>query len=168
MATNVGTYLDSPYHRYQSGTDLAGLPLEKIASVPGVLVRTGETRAIGPEWFAGPELAGRAVLVHTGWARHWKTPAYRQGAPFLTRAACESLVAARVALVGIDSVNIDDIADLERPAHSLLLAAGIPIVEHLCGLERLPPDGFLFHAVPAPIRGAASFPVRAYAVIPPA
>lgn len=100
---------------------MAGLPLAKIAALPGVVVRAEHTQAIGPERFAGRELAGRAVLVHTGWARHWKTPAYRHGAPFLTRAATEALVAAGAALVGIDSVNIDNMADLERPAHSLLL-----------------------------------------------
>jgi arylformamidase len=108
---------------------------------------------------------GRAVLVHTGWERHWRTTAYASEAPFLTRAAAQWLAEQGAALVGIDSVNIDDMGDRTRPAHTILLGAGIPIVEHLCGLGTLPPRGFRFHAAPAPVRGMGTFPVRAYAVI---
>jgi kynurenine formamidase len=68
-------------------------------------------------------------------------------------------------LVGIDSYNIDDTADLRRPAHSILLGAEIPIVEHLCGLAQLPTRGFRFTAVPVKIKGMGPFPVRAYATL---
>jgi len=167
LVANTGTYLDTPFHRYAGGTDLAGIDLARIADVDGVLVdATGGDRAIAPSAFAGKPLAGRAVLVRTGWDLHWRTERY--GAPehpFLTAETVSFLVAQGPALVGIDSVNIDDMADLARPAHTGLLAAGIPIVEHLTGLGQLPPEGFRFHAVPAPIAGMGTFPVRAYAVI---
>ena len=172
MIANTGTYLDSPFHRFAEGRDLAALPLERFADLDGVainavpvLAATTEGRTLGPELFAGLDLRGKAVLVHTGWDRHWRTPQYGEGHPFLTRGAVEELIAAGAALVGIDSMNIDDTRDGERPAHTLLLGAGIPIVEHLCGLGELPPSGFRFHSAPAPFRGVGSFPVRAYAIV---
>ncbi len=164
---NTGTYVDAPVHRLEGAADIAALPLERLAALDGVLVAAeGQVRAIGPERFAGLSLKGRAVLVRTGWSAHFGTEAYGRGHPFLTRAAAEHLAASGAALVGIDSLNIDDTADGTRPAHTLLLSAGIPIVEHLRGLEQLPREGFQFHAVPAPFRGMTSFPVRAYAVLP--
>ena len=164
---NTGTYLDSPFHRFADGTDVAALPLEKLADLPGVLVRAPATagRAVTADVLAGVELRGRAVLVHTGWDLHWRTERYFEGHPFLTEQAAARLVEARAALVGIDSYNIDDTADLRRPAHTLLLGAGIPIVEHLCGLRDLPDAPFRFSAVPAKVRGLGTFPVRAYAVV---
>ena len=117
------------------------------------------------ETFAGRDLAGKAVLVRTGWDAHWRTPRYAEGHPHLTRGAAEFLAGAGPALVGIDSLNIDDTGDGVRPAHTLLLSAGIPIVEHLCNLGALPPAGFRFHCAPAPFPGLGSFPVRAYAVV---
>jgi kynurenine formamidase len=166
MIANTGTYVDSPFHRFETGGDLAALPLERLAGAAGLLFdATGPGRAIGPEPFHGRDLAGHAVLVRTGWDRHWRTPEYGKDNPFLTAAAVERLVSAGPALVGIDSVNIDDMADGARPAHTGLLHAGIPIVEHLCNLSALPVSGFSFHAVPAPVRGMGTFPVRAYAVL---
>ena len=166
MVANTGTYVDAPFHRFAEGSDLADLPLERLADLEGLVIDAkGLGRAIGPDLFSN-ELSGRAVLVQTGWDEHWRTERYGQDSPYLTRSAAQRLVAAGAALVGIDSLNIDDTADGERPAHTLLLAAGIPIVEHLCNLARLPASGFRFHAVPAPVRGMGSFPVRAYAVIP--
>jgi arylformamidase len=165
MVANTGTYLDTPFHRYADGHDLAGLPLARCADLPGVVVRAreGET-AIGAARFARRDLAGRAVLVHTGWDRHWGSDAYFDGHPFLTAAAAELLCDAGAALVGIDSLNIDDTDDLRRPAHSILLAAGIPIVEHMTRLGELPEEAaFRFSAVPVKVRGMGSFPVRAYA-----
>ena len=167
MVANTGTYVDAPFHRFAQGKDVGSLPLEKLADLEGVVVdATRAGRAIGPELFDGADLAGRAVLVHTGWSRLWRTPAYFEGHPYLTRAAVEQLVSARPALVGIDSLNIDDSRDGARPAHTLLLDAEIPIVEHLTNLEALPPRGFRFHCAPAPFHGLGSFPVRAYAVVP--
>jgi arylformamidase len=167
MVANTGTYLDSPFHRYANGPDVGALPLERLADLEAlVLDATGRGRAIDADLFAGSELAGRAVLVRTGWDAHWRTPRYAEGHPYLTRAAAEMLASSGAALVGIDSLNIDDTSDGVRPAHTLLLGAGIPIVEHLTGLSALPALGARFHCVPAPFRGVGSFPVRAYAVVP--
>ena len=166
MVGNTGTYVDAPFHRFERGADLAALTLARLADVPGrVFDATGAGRAIGPGLFAGDDLAGSAVLIRTGWDRHWRTPQYGEGHPFLTRAAAGRLATSGAALVGIDSVNIDDMTDGTRPAHTLLLEGGIPIVEHLCNLAALPESGFRLHAVPAPFGGMGSFPVRAYAVI---
>jgi arylformamidase len=165
MIANTGTYLDAPFHRLEDGQDLAGLGLESLADLPGVVVRATarSARGIGADAFAQLDVRGKAVLVHTGWDAHWRTPAYGTGHPFLTRDATEALVAGGAALVGIDSLNIDDTADGTRPAHSLLLGAGIPIVEHLTGLGALPDTGFRFYAVPPKVRAMGSFPVRAFA-----
>jgi kynurenine formamidase len=166
MVANTGTYVDAPFHRFAGGKDVGSLPLEKLADLEGVVIdATRAGRPIGPELFAGIEIRGRAVLVRTGWSRHWRTPAYFDGHPFLTRPAAELLVASRPALVGIDSLNIDDAGDGTRPAHTLLLEAEIPVVEHLTNLESLPAGGFRFHCAPAPFHGLGTFPVRAYAVV---
>ncbi|MGR6915665.1 cyclase family protein [[Actinomadura] parvosata] len=166
MVANTGTYLDAPFHRYPDGADLSELPLSRMVGLEGVLVPAGEPRAIGREAFDKQEVRGRAVLVHTGWDRHWRTEAYGGGShPFLTADAVEWLVEQGAALVGIDSVNIDDTADPSRPAHTKLLAAGIPVVEHLTGLERLAGRSFAFHAAPPAVRGMGTFTVRAYAVL---
>jgi kynurenine formamidase len=166
MVANTGTYLDAPFHRFAHGKDVGSMPLERLADLEGVVVDvSGRGPGIDAELFAGRELAGKAVLVRTGWDAHWRTPRYAEGHPHLTRAAAEFLAGAGPALVGIDSLNIDDTGDGVRPAHTLLLSAGIPIVEHLCNLGALPAAGFRFHCVPAPFLGLGSFPVRAYAVL---
>ena len=167
MSTNTGTYLDTPFHRFADGFDLAELPLASIADLPGVVVDApADVRAIEPAHLPdAPALAGRAVLLRTGWSRHFGTPVYAVGHPFLTGAAARHLVEARAALVGIDSLNVDDTAGGERPVHTALLAARIPIVEHLVGLEQLPRSGFRFFAVPVRVRGLGSFPVRAFAIL---
>lgn len=166
MVGNTGTYLDAPFHRYADGPDVAALPLDRLADLEGVVVEARNAgRGIEADRFVSRDLAGKAVLVRTGWDAHWRTPRYGEGHPFLTRGAAEHLADARPALVGIDSLNVDDTADGVRPAHTLLLAAGIPVVEHLCNLSALPESGFRLHCVPAPFRGLGSFPVRAYAVL---
>jgi kynurenine formamidase len=166
MVANTGTYVDAPFHRFEGGPDVAGLYLETLADLVGILVdATDAGRAVGPERFDGLDLSGRAVLVRTDWSRHFRTAQYFRDHPYLTRGAAELLVRAGASLVGVDTLNIDDTGDGTRPAHTLLLEAGIPIVEHLTNLELLPPSGFRFHAVPAPFRGLGSFPVRAYAII---
>jgi arylformamidase len=166
MVANTGTYLDSPFHRHAGGADLAGLPLERLADLEGVVVRAPfeQGRAIDAPAFAPMgELRGRAVLVHTGFDRHWRTERYFTGHPFLTEAAASLLVERGVALVGIDSLNIDDTADGRRPVHTRLLAAGIPIVEHLTNLAALPDGPFRFFAVPPKVKAFGTFPVRAFA-----
>jgi arylformamidase len=164
MVANTGTYLDTPFHRYADGKDLSQLPLESLAGLEAVVIRGPAVGgAIDRDAFAGRDLGGKAVLVRTGWDVHWGTPAYLDGHPFLTGAAAEYLVTQGVALVGIDSLNIDDIKDLARPVHSALLGADIPIVEHLCRLGTLPESGFRFSAVPAKVAGFGSWPVRAFA-----
>lgn len=167
MVANTGTYLDAPSHRFAEGRDLAATPLESVADLDGVLLRvSGEgVRAVDRELLLPLQVRGRAVLVHTGWDRHFGTDQYGKDAPFLTRRAAAWLAEEGAALVGIDSVNIDDTADGTRPVHTALLAAGIPVVEHLRGLEQLPPAGFRFHAAPPRVQGMGTFPVRAYAVI---
>ncbi len=166
MIANTGTYIDAPFHRFADGGDLSALPLERLADVEGLLIDATEAgRELGVALFEGCDVCGKAVLLRTDWDRHWRTPHYGEGAPFITRAAAEWLVAQDPALVGIDSVNMDDKADGARPAHTLLLGAGIPVVEHLCNLAQLPAAGFRFHCVPVKFRGVGTFPVRAYAVI---
>jgi len=163
LCGNTGTYVDAPIHRHRKGVDLAGLPLERLAHVPiRVFDARGHGRAIGAQLFAGADLRGDAVLVHTGFSQHWRTERYGTENPFLTTAACEALVKAGAAFVGIDSLNIDDIGDLARPAHTILLGAGIPICEHMTNLEQLPAANGHLHAVPIAWRGGATFPVRAY------
>lgn len=167
MVANTGTYLDAPSHRFAEGADLAATPLASVADLDGALLRVAEdgVRAVDRELLLPLQVRGRAVLVHTGWDRHFGTDRYAKDAPFLTRRAAEWLAREGAALVGIDSVNIDDVADGTRPAHTALLAAGIPVVEHLRGLEQLPPAGFRFHAAPPLVHGMGTFPVRAYALI---
>jgi arylformamidase len=163
LCGNTGTYMDAPIHRYRGAADLAALPIERLVHVPVVLIDASECcRAIGPEVFAQLDLTGKAVLVRSDWSRRFGTPRYFEPNPHLTEAACRLLVSHAPAIVGIDSVNIDDMADLARPAHTLLLGAGIPICEHLTQLDALTGEHELFHAAPVAWRGGATFPVRAY------
>jgi arylformamidase len=165
MVANTGTYLDSPFHRYANGKDLAGLPLEKLAGLRAVVARVpaAAPRAIGWDAFERLDVRGRAVLVSTGWDRHWRTERYGRENPFLTAEACQRLRDAGAVLVGIDSVNIDNLEDWARPAHSILLGAEIPIVEHMSNLSVLPAGGLRFYAVPPKVVGFGTFPVRAFA-----
>ncbi|TKK83861.1 cyclase family protein [Herbidospora galbida] len=159
MAANTGTYLDSPHHRFADGADLSGLPLEKLADLDGVVVK-------GVDLPGDLDVAGKAVLFHTGWDTHWGTDAYFSGHPHLTAETSAALVAGGAVLVGIDSFNIDATPPKgDRPAHTTLLGAGIPIVEHLTNLGSLPASGFRFHAAPPLVAGMGTFPVRAYAVV---
>lgn len=165
MVANTGTYLDSPFHRFAAGADLAGLDLARLAGVPAVVVRQPFEAglAVDVAAFEGLDCRGRAVLVHTGWDRHWRTAAYLDDHPFLTGAAAAWLVAAGATIVGIDSHNIDDTRTRTRPVHTALLGAGIPICEHLTNLAAVPDAGATFTAVPPRIAGMGTFPVRAFA-----
>jgi kynurenine formamidase len=166
MVANTGTYLDSPFHRYADGDDLAALRLEQLADLPGVVIdATANARCIDVASLPGGDLRGHALLFRTGWSRHFGTPAYNAGHPFLSAALAKALVVRGAALVGIDSLNIDDTSSKERPVHSALLWAGIPIVEHLTDLDVLPESGFRFFAVPVKVRGMGTFPVRAFALV---
>ncbi|RJP35407.1 MAG: cyclase family protein [Actinobacteria bacterium] len=166
MVANTGTYVDSPFHRFSDGKDLSQLKLPSLAYLQGRVFRADpEERACGRELFGGEELRGKAVLIHTGWDIHWGNESYFHDHPYLTREAAEYLAEAGPALVGIDSLNIDDTSDGSRPAHTLLLGAEIPVVEHLCGLGGLPDSGFRFFAVPVKVRGLGTFPVRAFALV---
>jgi kynurenine formamidase len=167
MVANTGTYLDTPFHRFAEGHDLAGLDLSRVAAVPGVLIDATGAQEVAVDQFAGQKVAGRAVLVHTGWSQHWGTERYGDAShPFLGRVAAHLLVDSGAAVVGIDSVNIDDTRTGERPIHTMLLAAEIPIVEHLRGLDQLSGQPFTFFALPPAIIGMGTFPVRAIAVCP--
>ena len=164
MVANTGTYVDSPFHRYVDGKDLSELALESLANLECVVIRATARRGRPIDGIPLPrQLARTAVLFHTGWDRHWRTDQYFEQHPYLTGALAERLVDAGAALVGIDSFNIDSTDDGERPVHSTLLRAGIPIVEHLCGLVSLPDRGARFYAVPVKVKGMGTFPVRAFA-----
>ena len=164
MVANTGTYLDSPFHRYADGKDLSELALESIANLDCVVIRaTGRAQRALDAFATFPDVKGAAVLFHTGWDAHWRTDQYFEDHPYLTAKLANALVAAGVALVGIDSFNIDCTDNGERPVHSILLGAGIPIVEHLRGLAALPDRGARFYAVPVKVKGMGTFPVRAFA-----
>ena len=166
MVANTGTYIDSPFHRYTDGKDLSELALEMLANLDAVVFHTDPTRrAIDKSLFGNVNLSNKTVLIHTGWDKYWGSEKYFKGHPYLTREAAEYLRDADVSLVGIDSLNIDDTTDGQRPAHSILLKADIPIVEHMCNLSELPDDGFTFFAVPVKVKKFGTFPVRAFAVI---
>lgn len=166
MVANTGTYIDAPFHRYADGRDLSQFDLASVANLDGLVFQADwATRAIPPDLFQGRDVKDKAVLIHTGWDRHWSTGQYFKDHPFLTRESAEYLKSAGATLVGIDSLNIDDNSDGTRPAHTILLGAAIPIVEHMCNLNHLPDTGFKFFAVPAPVKGMGSFPVRAFVVI---
>ncbi len=165
LCGNTGTYVDSPRHRFRAGTDLAGLPLERLADLPVVVADvTGIGRPIDPDALPDTDLRGTAVLLRTDFSRYWGTDRYFSANPYLTAAASRRLVEAGPALVGIDSLNIDDIADLSRPAHTSLLGAGIPICEHMTNLASLSSRAGRLHAVPIAWVGGATFPVRAYVI----
>ena len=169
LISNTGTYLDTPFHRFADGVDLSEISLHAMANLPGIVVAANETdrRSIDADAFGGLDVAGKAVLVHTGWDANWRTDAYFEGHPFLTEAAATHLVTAGAVIVGIDSYNIDDTSDMHRPVHTTLLGAGIPIVEHMTGLGHLPATGFRFTAAPPKIKGMGTFPVRAFAILDP-
>jgi arylformamidase len=165
LCGNTGTYVDSPRHRFRAGVDLANLSLECLADLPVVVAdATGAGRAIGRSALPTGDLQGKALLVRTDFSSHWRTESYFTANPYLTAEACNALVAAGVAFVGIDSLNIDDIADMSRPAHTILLGAGVPICEHMTNLASAESGGGRLHAVPIAWVGGATFPVRAYIV----
>lgn len=168
LVGNTGTSLDSPFHRYAGGTDIASLSLDRLAGVPGVCLdlgpRAADHAAVDLD---ARDLNGVAVLIRTGWDRHWGVADYWASGPFLDRRLVEALIEQQPALVGVDFANVDDPADLARPIHSTLLANGIPIIEHLRGLERLPARGFRLFALPLCIEGAGALPVRVVAELEP-
>lgn len=166
MVANTGTYVDAPFHRFANGLDLSELPLESLVNLEAVVIRVpDDVTEIDAACFQAIEPAGKAVLVHTGWSRHWRTDQYFEGHPYLTEAAAVYLRDNGAALVGIDSLNIDCISTGHRPVHTSLLGANIPIAEHLTNLDQVPDAGFRFHAAPVKVKRFGTFPVRAYAVI---
>ncbi len=166
LCGNTGTYVDSPRHRFRAAIDLAGLRLEQLADVPVVVADVTQIgRAIGPDAVPAGDLNGKAVLFRTDFSRHWGTDSYFHGNPFLTAEASDKLATAGAAFVGIDSLNIDDVADMSRPAHTRLLRAGIPICEHMTNLAAIASGAGRLHAVPIAWVGGATFPVRAYLVL---
>jgi kynurenine formamidase len=168
MVANTGTYLDSPFHRYEDGKDLSELELSSLANLDSIVLRAKSEgqRAIDASAFRKMDVNGKAVLIQTDWSQHWRTDKYFDGThPYLTKDAAQFLADNRATLVGIDSYNMDDTADLTRPVHSILLRAGIPIVEHMCNLDALTGDGFKFFAVPVKVKRMGTFPVRAFAIV---
>lgn len=167
LVANTGTYVDSPFHRYDGGKDMSELPLTKLANLDGIVFRApySKSRAIDAATFHDASISGKAVLVHTGWSKHWDSDKYFKGHPFLTEDAAVYLKEAGATLVGIDSLNIDDTDDGRRPVHSILLGAEIPVAEHLTNLESLPDEGFRFFAVPVKVKAMGTFPVRAFGLV---
>ncbi len=165
MISNTGTYVDCPFHRYADGEDLSEVGIDRFAELDAVVVRADYANGIevGKKLFEGLPLEGKAVLVATNWSRFWRTDAYFENHSFLTEEAAVFLRDQQVKLVGIDSHNIDDTRAKRRPVHSVLLKAGVLIVEHLCHLDQLPEGNFIFNAVPPKFKGVGTFPVRAYA-----
>jgi len=168
MVANTGTYVDSPFHQYADGKDLSRLALSSVAHLNGIVFHADPTkRPINKDLFGNKDLKAKAILIHTGWDKYWATDNYFKDHPYLTRDAAEYLRDSGARLGGIDSLNIDDTSDGQRPAHSILLRTDIPIVEHLCSLSELPDEGFTFYAVPVKIKGFGTFPVRAFAIVHP-
>jgi kynurenine formamidase len=166
MIANTGTYIDSPFHRYADGIDVSELPLDKLAGVECVVVRIAEdVKAIGAEAFRGVDVKKKALLVNTGWDRHWRTDQYFENHPHLTELAARYLVDAGALVVGIDSFNIDSTSDGTRPVHSILLRQAIPIIEHMCNLSEVPEAGATLTAAPVAVKGMGTFPVRAFATV---
>ena len=165
MVSNTGTYIDCPFHRYEHGKDLSETSLEALANLNAITIDATNTVEIGKGYFENKEIRGKAIIVNTGWSRHWNTEAYFENHPYLTREAAEYLRECEVKLVGIDSHNIDDTRGNSRPVHTILLGSDILIVEHLCNLDQLPQDDYLFSAVPPKFKGVGTFPVRAFATI---
>jgi len=167
IASNTGTSIDVPFHRYADGADLSEINLGTLTGLEGILIEipVSKTNAIDETYFKELKVEGKAVLIYTGWDIYWQTEQYYQGHPYLTDIAAKWLAEKKVKLVGIDTFNIDDTRTRIRPVQSTLLLAGIPIVEHLCNLSLLPVNGFRFYCVPPKIKGLGSFPVRAFAEI---
>jgi len=166
MVANTGTYIDSPFHRYADGIDIAGLPLDGLVGIECVVIRIDEdVTSIGPDCFNELDFRGKAVLVNTRWDRHWRTDQYFEDHPYLSEASARRLVEGGAILVGIDSFNIDSVATNARPVHTLLLGRGIPIIEHMCSLDQVPDSGALLTAAPVAVRGIGSFPVRAFVTL---
>lgn len=164
MVANTGTYIDAPFHRFEGGRDIAGLSLKSIAGVDAVVIRAANVgRALDHSLFHDVGVRDKAVLIETGWSRHWNTEQYYEGHTYLTESAALYLQENGARIVGIDSYNIDDTGDGRRPVHTVLLGAGIPIVEHLGNLDAVPDTGFRFSAVPPKVKAFGTFPVRAFA-----
>lgn len=165
MVSNTGTYIDCPFHRYEHGKDLSETALEAFANLQAITIQAQQVSEIGVEFFIDKEIRNKAILVHTGWSKHWNTEFYFGNHPFLTQEAAEYLRDCGVKLVGIDSHNIDDTSGNRRPVHTILLGSDILIVEHLCNLDKLPESNYLFSAVPPKFKGVGTFPVRAFATV---
>lgn len=165
MISNTGTYIDCPFHRYEDGQDLNDTPLEHFAELTGIVLRIPfhQRKAIDVDCFHGLDLAGKAVLINTGWDSYWNTENYYYDHPFLTENAANYLKEHNARLVGIDSHNIDDTSKNTRPVHTILLGGRILIVEHLCNLSAIPNENFIFNAIPPKFKGVGTFPVRAMA-----
>ncbi len=163
MVTNTGTYIDCPFHRYANGKDTSDFPIEAFANLPAITIDASGKTAAGIEVFAGKDIRDKAVLIRTDWSKHWNTDTYFEDHPYVTEEAAAYLKENGAKLVGIDSHNIDNTKGKSRPVHSILLAAEILIVEHLCHLDQLPESGYLFSAVPPKFKGVGTFPVRAFA-----
>lgn len=167
MVANTGTYIDCPFHRYEEGEGFGSIEIARMSDLEGIMISVShkDRLAIEKSDFEGLDLKGKAVLVHTDWDQYWEQDQYFENHPFLTEAAAVYLKEQEISLLGIDALNVDDTSKNARPVHSILLGAGILIVEHLCELSKIKDKEFLFSALPPKFEGVGSFPVRAYAKI---
>lgn len=165
MSSNTGTYVDTPFHRYEDGKDLSQIALSSLANLNTVKITVHDDMEITPAHFEGLDIKGKAVLIETNWSRHWETDAYFENHPYVSESAALYLRDQGVVFVGIDSYNIDDTRGTSRPCHTILLGADIPICEHMTNLSALPTSGFKFFAVPVKVEGMGTFPVRAFGII---
>ena len=163
ICTNTGTYLDVPFHRYADGHDLADLALEQVAGVPAVC----STAAASRRSTSRPTISSGSPGTRCSSAPTTQCTSARERTSRTTRtssaASAEALVAADVACVGIDSMNIDGTATGDRPVHSILLRRGSRSSSTSPTSPRCPDRGFTFTAVPPKIEGAGTFTVRAFA-----
>jgi arylformamidase len=166
MASNTGTYVDVPFHRYEDGKDLSEIALSSLANLDGIKITVPDhIKEIGVEHFKNAKIKGKAVLIQTNWSQHWGKDQYFENYPYVNEEAALYLRDNGAVFVGIDTYNIDDTTGKSRPCHSILLHNEIPICEHMTGLSDLPNDNFKFFSVPVKIKGMGTFPVRAFGII---
>lgn len=165
---NTGTYVDCPWHRYDDGRGVWNFPLERFVDLPTVVVdargKIDSSGRIDGGTVISPARSGSALLICTGWSRHWQTDEYASGRhPWIAADCANALANKDVTLYGIDTLNADSFADPARPVHSILLRNNIPIIENLTNLDRLLGRTARLFAAPLPIVGLGSCPIRAFA-----
>lgn len=158
LGTHLGTHLDAPAHMLADGAGVESLALDRLVGPACVLDLRGLPR-IGVEHMPD-RLAAPRVLLFTGHSAGWRDPAWITGPhPRLADGAARRLVDLGACLVGVDSFCLDA---PPWAVHHILLRAGIPLVENLVHLDRLPPV-FRLIVAPLPLTGLDGAPARVFA-----